>query len=107
MNAHVKLMAGQLEVNTQEAKHKSIFVAGWRPFIGWVGGGALAYQFVVYPLMLWGWTALQAAGHIPAGVEAPPVLNTGALSTIITGMLGIGAMRSFDKKNKVSTESIP
>lgn len=106
LDAHVKLMLAQLEVNKMEAQHKSVFVAGWRPFIGWVGGIALAWQFVAYPMLMWLWTVAAAMGKIPAGVESPPILETGALFAMITGMLGIGTMRSFDKKNRVSTESL-
>jgi len=106
LNAHVQLMLGQLEVNKAEAAHKSVFVAGWRPFIGWVGGVALGWQFVVYPFLLWLWALLQAAAVIPATLAPPPVLNTSALMTIITGMLGIGAMRSFDKAKGTSTDKL-
>lgn len=106
LNAHVQLMLGQLEVNKAEAKHKSVFVAGWRPYIGWVGGMAMAYQFVFYPLMLWVWKILEAKGTIPAGVEPPPVLDTGALFAMITGMLGIGGMRSYDKKQGTQTDKL-
>ena len=42
LNAHVQLLVGQMQINAKEAEHKSVFVAGWRPFIGWVGGFALA-----------------------------------------------------------------
>jgi len=107
---HEQVMAqlqGQLAINKAEAKHKSIFVAGWRPFIGWVGGAALAYQFLLYPLLCWGWSFLQAKGIVPVGLEAPPVLNTGALLTVVTGMLGIGGMRSYDKSKGTQTDKIP
>ena len=106
LNAHVQLMLGQLEVNKVEAGHKSLFVAGWRPWIGWVGGMALAYQFVLYPLLMWVWVILKAKGVIPVDVSAPPVLDTGALFSIVTAMLGIGAMRSHDKKHSVDTQEI-
>lgn len=106
LNAHVQLMMGQLTVNAEEAKHKSVFVAGWRPFIGWVGGGAMAWQFIFYPILLWIWTMGQAFGWIPAEVSPPPVLETGALFSIVTGMLGIGAMRSYDKRGGNQTDSI-
>ena len=106
LNAHVQLMLGQLKVNEAEAQHKSIFVAGWRPFIGWVGGLALAWQFILYPMMIWVWKILQVKGLIPDGVVPPPVLDTSALFTIITGMLGIGAMRSYDKSKGTQTDSI-
>lgn len=106
LDAHVKLMLGQLEVNKTEAQHKSIFVAGWRPWIGWTGGAALTYQFVIYPLLLWAWTLAQAMDLIPKEISAPPVLETGALFSMITAMLGIGAMRSYDKTKGTQTDHI-
>ena len=106
LNAHVQLMLGQLKVNAAEAQHKSVFVAGWRPFIGWVGGGAMAWQFIFYPVLLWIWSLSQVKGWIPNDILPPPVLETGALFSIVTGMLGIGAMRSIDKRSGVQTDSI-
>jgi len=106
---HKEVMAeleGQLAINKAEAQHKSIFVAGWRPFIGWIGGIALAYQFILYPLLVWGWAFLQAQGVVPTELDAPPVLRTSALLTVVTGMLGIGGMRSFDKTKKTQTDRI-
>ncbi len=98
------LVMGQLDINKTEAQHKSVFVAGWRPAIGWVGAFALAYQFIVYPLLMWGWAWLQASGVVPDSVTPPPVLPTDALWVIVSGMLGIGSMRSFDKAKGNSTE---
>lgn len=98
------LVMGQLDINKTEAQHKSVFVAGWRPAIGWVGAFALAYQFILYPLLMWGWAWLQAAGVVPDSVTPPPVLPTDALWVIVSGMLGIGGMRSFDKAKGNSTE---
>jgi len=106
LNAHVQLMLAQINVNAQEAKHKSVFVAGWRPFIGWVGGIALAYQFVLYPLLLWVWSILEVNAVIPKGIVPPPVMDSGALWTIITGMLGIAGMRSYDKGKGTSKDSL-
>jgi hypothetical protein len=106
LNAHVQLMLAQINVNAQEAKHKSVFVAGWRPFIGWVGGIALAYQFVLYPLLLWVWSILEVKAIIPKGIVPPPVMDSGALWTIITGMLGIAGMRSYDKGKGTSKDSL-
>lgn len=100
------ILLGQMAVNKEEAKHKSIFVAGWRPFIGWVGGAALAYQFVLYPLLLWVWSIGKSGGWIALNIEAPPVLDTSALLTVVMGMLGIGVMRSYDKKQGTDTPSI-
>ncbi len=99
LKAHVDLMQGQLTVNANEAKHKSVFVAGWRPFIGWVGGSALAYQFLLYPLLTW------VAFAVDPKLSPPPVLDAGALFSVVTAMLGIGAMRSYDKRGNVETNS--
>lgn len=106
LNAHVQLMVGQLEINKIEAASKSMFVAGWRPFIGWVGGMALFYQFIMYPLLMWVWAVAIAKGYIPEGLDIPPVLETGALFSIVTALLGIGAMRSVDKKNNTKTDKL-
>lgn len=100
------LLKGQMSVNAQEAKHKSVFVAGWRPAIGWIGAFALAYQFILYPLLMWLWVVLQANELIPKGLTVPPVLPADALFSIVLGMLGIGGMRSFDKKSGTQTDSI-
>jgi len=101
------LMQAQMEVNKAEAQHKSMFVAGWRPFIGWIGGIALAYQFIIYPVLTWVWAWMMSKGSVPEGMEPPPMLDTGALFAVITGMLGIGAMRSYDKVKGVDTKNIP
>lgn len=84
----------QLDVNKAEASHQSIFVAGWRPFIGWVGGAAIAWQFVLKPMIL-------AFGGYFSEAFRTAVLNAPSLDQnmweLITAMLGIGAMRSFEK----------
>ena len=92
----------QIEVNKAEAQHSSVFVAGWRPAIGWVGVAAMAYQFLLYPLMLWGWTWMQGTGWIPAELKAPPVLEADQLWVILSGILGIAGMRSFEKTKGVA-----
>ena len=106
LNAHVQLMLAQLKVNANEATHKSIFVAGWRPFIGWVGGAAMAYQFVLYPLLVWVWAVLQVNDIVPNDLSPPPIMETGALFSIVTAMLGIGGMRSWDKAKGVDTKNM-
>lgn len=82
----------QAQINEQEAKHRTIFVAGWRPFIGWVCGFALAYNFVLRDLLVW-----------YVGAEsAPPALQMEHLMTVLIGMLGLGGMRTFEKFNNKS-----
>jgi hypothetical protein len=92
---HAELM-GQIEVNKEEAKHSSIFVAGWRPFIGWVGGVGLAYSFVLAPFIEF---IAKANGYI----GEMPLPDSSQLMTLVTAMLGVGAMRSFDKKEGTAT----
>ena len=96
-----QVLLGQMSINQEEAKHKSIFVAGWRPFIGWVGGIALAWKFILYPLMNWILIVSDVQLNSPI-----PEIDASELYPIVLGMLGIGAMRSYDKKQGTSTESI-
>jgi hypothetical protein len=90
-------IAGQLEINKAEAGSTSTFVAGWRPFIGWVCGAALAYTYIGYPLILW-------AGALWFPGIKPPVLgNDGMLYELMFGMLGLGGLRTFEKVKGVAT----
>ena len=92
----------QIEVNKVEAASLSVFVAGWRPAIGWIGAAAMAYQFLVYPLALWIWAYLQGIGWIPKELTPPPVLPADQLWVILSGILGIAGMRSFEKTKGVA-----
>ncbi len=100
------LIESQLEINKAEAQHDSVFVAGWRPFIGWVGGVALGYQFILYPLMTWLWTILQAKNLLPLDIKPPPVLAAEELWVLLSGMLGIAGLRSFDKFKGTQTTQL-
>lgn len=92
----------QMEVNKTEAQNQNLFVAGWRPAVGWVGAAAMAYQFLAYPLLVWSWTWMQAEQIVPQEVKPPPMLDTEALWVILSGMLGIAGMRSFEKTRGVA-----
>ena len=92
----------QMEVNKSEAQNHNLFVAGWRPAVGWVGAAAMAYQFLAYPLLVWSWTWMQAEQIVPQEVKPPPMLDTEALWVILSGMLGIAGMRSFEKTRGVA-----
>jgi len=100
------LMKGQMAVNQVEASHKSIFVAGWRPGVGWVCVASLAYQFLLYPFLVWSWLLAQGMGWLSSELDYPPILDIGALLTLLTGMLGMGAIRSYDKAKGTVTDSI-
>lgn len=96
------LVQGQLEVNRTEAASSSLFVAGWRPAIGWIGAVALGYQFLAYPLLVWAWALLQARGLVPAGLQPPPMLDTDALWVVLSGMVGIAGLRTAEKVKGVA-----
>lgn len=97
-----EIAKGQLAVNEAEAKSSNWFVAGWRPAIGWIGAVSLAYQFILYPLLIWGWTTMQAHGWIDKALQPPPMLDAEALWVLLSGMLGIAGMRSFEKSKGVA-----
>ena len=81
----------QVELSKIEASHRSIFVAGWRPFIGWVCGIALLYNFIVRDIMAW---TIRASGSL---MELPPELAMEHLMAILMGMLGLGGYRTIEK----------
>lgn len=91
--------AQQAEINKVEAASTSLFVAGWRPAIGWVGATALAYKFILYPILCWAIT-------MHPGITLPPTPTVDELYPIILGMLGIGTLRSFDKWKGTDTKKI-
>lgn len=88
--ADAEIAKAQIVVNQVEAGSSSLWVAGWRPFVGWVCGAAFAYKFVLAPAIAF---ALTAAGH-PIDL---PVLDFTEMSTVLLGMLGIGALRTVEK----------
>jgi len=100
--AMTALVQGQLEINKAEAEHASIFVAGWRPAIGWICGLALLWNFVVQPLLLWG--AWMVPGYID--VATAPKLDTAELMTVLLGMLGLGGLRTYERRVGVERNAI-
>lgn len=94
MEAQVQLMLAQTEVNKVEAAAPSTFRAGWRPAVGWVCVVALAYSF--FGRQLLGWLAPEF------GLAVPEPLDMSELLTLLTGMLGLGSMRSFEKVRRVA-----
>jgi len=85
-----QLLEIQTKINELEAQHRTVFVAGWRPFIGWVCGFAFAFHYIVMPL-------LQSYTDIKI-VE----FDTNSLFTVLMGMLGLGGLRTYEKiKDKV------
>ncbi|MDX2074037.1 MAG: holin family protein [Alphaproteobacteria bacterium] len=88
--------AAQTDINKTEAASADRFVAGWRPFIGWVCGVAFAYHFVLQPLL-----AFIIANGGGGPVELPK-FDMDALSTVLMGMLGLGGLRTLEKIKKIT-----
>jgi hypothetical protein len=84
------LAAAQAGTNTEEAKSTNWFVAGWRPFAGWVSGIGLAYAVFFEPIMRF---VAKLAGY----TGAFPIIDTSITLQVLLGMLGLGAMRTFEK----------
>lgn len=93
--AAMQLVQGQLDINRTEAASPSVFVAGWRPAIGWVCGAAFA----------WNWVGLPVANFAAAWLAHPLALAPADMSEmmpVLMGMLGLGALRSFEKAKGVA-----
>lgn len=90
LKADVQLALGQIETNKVEAASESLFVSGWRPFVGWTCGVAFAFKYVGGPLLA---MICQALGY----TVTLPAIDAAELTPILGGMLGLGAMRSWDK----------
>jgi len=99
MELQQKGQLAQITVNTEEAKHSSVFVSGWRPAIGWVCGAAFTWHFVALPIVV----TLCTMFGVPF---VPPVFEMQALLTVLGGMLGLGTMRSFEKVNGVARSTL-
>ena len=85
-----ELAKGQLDVNKVEAAHNSLFVSGWRPAIGWICGLALLYSTILAPILgIW--------------FIVPPV-DSSLLTSVLMGMLGLGAMRTVEKTKAVARD---
>ncbi|MFZ9585577.1 MAG: holin family protein [Pseudohongiellaceae bacterium] len=93
MDGELKQVIAQLQINAQEAAHPSMWVAGWRPAFGWVGGAGFLYAVLLQPLLAW-------AAAIK-GWPVPPVLDTDLLLTVAGGMLGIGGLRTYERAKGV------
>lgn len=84
-----KKIVAQLEVNAREAASPHMFVAGWRPFVGWCCGVGFLYATIGQPVLVW----LARA----KGFEAPPDVDVNLILTVLGGMLGLGTLRTVEK----------
>lgn len=83
----------QSAIDAKEAESSSLFVAGWRPFLGWTCGAAFAYKFVLQPFLVF----IIVACQIKFDIKLLPALDWAEMSTVMFGMLGLGGMRTFEK----------
>lgn len=95
MTQNFELMIKQIEVNMKEAQHASVFVSGWRPYIGWVCGMALSYAALVEPFARFiAVVAFDYTGEFP-------VIDTDLTLQILLGMLGLAGYRTYEKSKGV------
>lgn len=95
MQMQFTLNEGQQKINAIEAAHISVFVAGWRPFIGWVCGFGLGWNYIFQPLLYWVFSAFGKTITFPA-------LDIGELITLLFALLGLAGLRTVEKKNDVA-----
>ena len=93
LSAEVQLALAQIKLNSNEAKHASLFVAGWRPAVGWICAIILFFNFIIGPL---------AATF---GVMVP-LLDAATMMPVLLGMLGLGGMRSYEKAKGVHRDNL-
>lgn len=94
-HAH-ELAKGQIEINKAEAQHRSMFVAGWRPFLGWGLSFAMIWHFVLAPVTMF------VCAYVGVQIPDLPVFDMDSLLTVLLGMLGLGGLRSFEKYKGVT-----
>lgn len=97
LTADTQLAQGQIDVDKVEAASPSLFVSGWRPFVGWICGIGLGVQFIVSPLVTFAFDLMGRHAVVPT-------LDLGTLMTLLVGLLGLGTMRSVDKFNGVASK---
>lgn len=90
----LKQVIAQLEINAREAAHPSVWVSGWRPYFGWVGGTGFLYVVLLKPFLAW-WARIK-------GWPEPPDVDAEVLMVVITGLLGIGGLRTYEKRTGVT-----
>lgn len=111
LNAHVQLMLGQIQTNQLDAKSASSFQRNWRPAIGWVGAVSLALMYIPKALVMtyiWSWQCIiimQSTTNVyQIQIPAFPDLGVSDIIGLLMSMLGVAAMRSYDKKNGIDTK---
>lgn len=101
LGAITQASLAQTKINEIEAAHKSIFVAGWRPAIGWAGAIGIMWAFIIQPIAVW---AVKVFGD--PSIELP-VINTDGLYQLVLAMLGLGGLRTFERIKGVARNTSP
>jgi len=96
-NGDLAAIAGQMDINKVEASNASVFVSGWRPFVGWVCGFGLGYVAIIEPIARFVATMTGYTGAFPA-------IDTTLTMQVLIGMLGMGGLRSLDKAKGVASK---
>ena len=94
-SGELAVMTAQTDINKEEAKSSSLFVSGWRPFVGWVSGSAFALHFLLLPISNF---ILVANNH----KEVVLAFDMQTLLTVLMGLLGLGGMRTYEKVQGVA-----
>ena len=94
-SGELAIMTAQTDINKVEASSSSLFVSGWRPFVGWVSGSAFALHFLLLPISNF---ILVANGH----KEVVLAFDMQTLLTVLMGLLGLGGMRTYEKVQGVA-----
>jgi hypothetical protein len=90
MNSHVQLLLSQAKINEAEAQHRSVFVAGWRPAIGWIAAAAIGYNYIAFPI-------LEVVNAFLGSPATMPEVAMDNLFELVLGMLGLGGLRTYEK----------
>jgi hypothetical protein len=95
IDGELQKVMGQLQINMKEAESENWFVSGWRPFVGWVCGASLAWEYLLKPFAVF----VAIAGDIMTKEQIAllPALELSVMMPVLMGMLGLGGMRSFEK----------
>ncbi|MGL4756189.1 MAG: holin family protein [Aeromonadaceae bacterium] len=94
INASTEIAKAQAEVNKAEAQSDGAFKGGWRPAIGYVCAAAMCYSYIIYPLLVF------VMAYCKPGVTPPQPVMDDYMWELVSGMLGLGAMRSWEKRKK-------
>ena len=89
IDAQLEMARNQTQVNVEEAKSTSLFVSGWRPFIGWTCGFIFVSNYIGVPLLAWASPWFD--------IPPPPRLDIGEVLPVLLGMLGLGTLRTGEK----------